>query len=458
MMSLRTLVVGAGRDDDGGMSDRIEPSPATAPSPRRPPAIGDRAWWGPGLAVAAVGWGAQQFAPLLLMYQARLALPATTIQAIFGLYVLGLLPGLLLGGPVSDRYGRRRVMAPTLAVSVAATVLLILGGSGAGLLFAGRLLAGVASGAAFSSGAAWIKELSAPSADGVDPGPRRLTVAMTAGFGLGPLVAGALAEWAPAPAVSPYLPHLALTLIAFPPALRAPEIRVPDGAAGWVRRLRVPEVRQRRFRTVVVPLAPWVFGSASIALAYLPGLVEEHLGGHALMFSAVVTLLTAAAGIAVQPPARRMARRGGDRLLRTALAVVVAGLLVATAAAATARPAMVIAAALVLGAGYGCCQVYGLAEVQRLAGPGRLAGLTSVYQAVSYLGFAAPFPLAAAARVVPPAALLAGVAALAALTLAWTARQAAVTTVRVTGAPAGEATPAAGQPSAGRAPSRKARR
>jgi MFS family permease len=58
---------------------------------------------------------------------------------------------------------------------------------GIGWLFAGRLVAGAASGAAFSSGAAWIKELS-----GTGSGARRVTVAMTAGFGLGPLLAGDL--------------------------------------------------------------------------------------------------------------------------------------------------------------------------------------------------------------------------------------------------------------------------
>lgn len=370
-----------------------------------------RAWWVPGLAVASVGWGAQQFAPLLLMYQARLGLSTTVVQATFGLYVLGMIPGLLLGGPVSDRYGRRRVMIPTLAVSIAATVLLILGGTGVGWLFAGRLAAGVASGAAFSSGAAWIKELSVGSAQ---HGPRRLTVAMSVGFGVGPLVAGVLAQWGPAPAVLPYLPHLILAAVAFPLVLRMPESRVVKRRSG----VRLPD---RRFLLVVVPLAPWVFTSASVALAYLPGLVKGHLGGRALVFSAVITMLTAGAGIVVQPLARRV-----RHLLATALAIVAGGMLVAAAAAAAEQPALVVVAALVLGAGYGCCQVCGLMEVQRLAPPDGLAGLTSAYQAVSYIGFAAPFPLAALARLVPAAGLLvalAALAALAALTLAWTSYQ-----------------------------------
>lgn len=386
----------------------------TTYAPARPAAVHVRAWWGAGVAVAAVGWGAQQFAPLLLMYESRLGLTATTVQAVFGMYVLGLIPGLLLGGPVSDRHGRRRVMVPTLVVSGAATLLLVLGGTGVAWLFAGRLVAGVASGAAFSSGAAWIKELSAAG-----HGPRRVTIAMSVGFGLGPLVAGALAQWAPAPTVLPYLPHLALTALALPLALAGRETRLPGAA----RSLRVPEALSPRFLLVVVPLAPWVFLSASVALAYLPGLVAAHVSGHALIFSAVVTLLAAGAGILVQPVARR-AR--GRQLLVGALLLVVAGMLVATAVAVTRSPLLVIAATLVLGAGYGTCQVCGLLEVQRLARPERLAGLTAVYQAVSYVGFAAPFPLAAATdRGVSPTALMVGVAALAALTLGWTAYWAA---------------------------------
>jgi len=383
-------------------------------------------WLGAGLAVAAVGWGAQQFAPLLLLYQSELGLSTTVVQATFGVYVFGLIPGLLLGGPVSDRFGRRRVLVPTLVASLFGTGLLILGGVGAGWLVAGRLVAGAASGAAFSSGAAWIKELSSAGAGPrANPGPRRLTVAMSIGFGLGPLVAGVLAQWAPAPTVLPYLPHLVLAAVAIPLAMRAPETRPARPSA----RLAAPSpagarrssaVLSRRFWTVVVPLAPWVFGSASIALAYLPGLVKVQLGDHALIFSAVVTMLTAAAGIVVQPLARRLDRSAGTRLLASALAIVVAGLLVAVAASAWLSPALVVLAALVLGAGYGCCQVCGLLEVQRLAPPRHLAGLTALYQAVSYLGFLASFLLAAAGSLLPPSELLAVVAGLAVLTLVWT--------------------------------------
>jgi hypothetical protein len=388
-----------------------------------------RVWWGAGTAVAAVGWGAQQFAPLLLMYRAELGLGAPTLQAVFAMYVVGLIPGLLLGGPVSDRYGRRPVVLAALVASVVASALLLAGGQGAAWLFAGRLVAGFASGAGFSAGAAWIRELSAGV--GAEHGPRRATVAMTVGFGLGPLVAGVLAQWAPAHTVLPYLPHLLLAAGALPAVHRTPETRTPETrtpetrtADGGTGRLRLPDMSSRRFRMVVAPLAPWVFGVVAVCVAYLPGLVAPRLGGYVLIFCTLITLLCAAAGIAVVPVARRIARAGSGHLLATALILVVVGLLVAALAAAMTDPLLVVAADLVLGAAYGCCQVCGLAEVQRIARPGQLAGLTAAYQAISYLGLAAAVPLAAVDRLVPPTVLLLGLAALAVVTLVLTTRSA----------------------------------
>jgi MFS family permease len=379
---------------------------------------GGPAWPRAGVAVAAVGWGANQFAPLLLVYRAGLGLSAATVEATFGMYALGLIPSLLLCGPLSDRYGRRRVMVPALLASMLASALLMAGGAvggrAIGLLFAGRLVAGIASGAAFGSGAAWIKELSAADPiTGGHPGPRRVTVAMTAGFAGGPLAAGLLAQWAPDPTLVPYLPHLALCGLGLLLALSVPETRTA-GAPNT----RTSAPWPKAFNSRVLPLAPWVFGSAAIALAYLPGLVETRLGGSALAFTAVVTTLTALAGIVVQPLARRVDRPGTPRLAATAMAIVVAGLLLSAAAATARRPALVLLAALVLGAGYGCCQVCGLLTVQRLAAPERLASLTAVYQAVSYSGFALPFLLSALDHTVSPGVLLLAVAASAGLTLA----------------------------------------
>ncbi|MEV0222418.1 MFS transporter [Streptomyces sp. NPDC050704] len=397
-----------------------------APKGDDQPSGGSRAWLAIALGVAAVGWGANQFAPLLLMYRSDLGVSTTTVQATYALYGVGLIPGLLLGGPYSDRYGRRRVLVPALITSALASGLLMSAGSGLGWLFIGRLVAGAASGAAFSSGTAWIKELTADgSGRDEHTGARRATVGMTTGFAVGPLIAGLIAQAAPNPVLTSYLPHVALTLAAVPFVLRTPEPRKADGDAAFGLRLRLPEASGRRFWTVVAPLAPWVFGASSVALAYLPGLVRDQLGDRALMFSALVTTLTMVSGILVQPLARRVHHPEKPRLIATALGIVVGGLVLGAAAAAIAQWWLIAVAALVLGAGYGCCLVCGLMEVQRLAGAENLGRLTAVFQALAYLGFGAPYLLAVLERALPPPELLLLASVPAVLTLAWTAYRAA---------------------------------
>jgi len=106
----------------------------------------------------------------------------------------------------------------------------------------------------------------------------------------------------------------------------------------------------------------------------------------------------------VQPVVRRAARPG--TLLALALGLTTTGFLLAAAVAATGALALLLLAAVVFGAAYGALQVWGLDAVQRLAPPERLAGVTAVYQAVTYLGFAAPYLLTLATGAVPPVLLM----------------------------------------------------
>lgn len=140
--------------------------------------------------------------------------------------------------------------------------------------------------------------------------------------------------------------------------------------------------------------------------------------------AAVDALLTALAGVLIQPLARRLGRTGGPALLIAGMSLVTVGLLVEAAVARLGQPGLVLAGAVVLGSGYGCCLVYGLSEVQRMAPPGELAELTAVFQAATYIGFGLPYLLSVLRPYASPPALLLAVAALAALTLAVTAWQA----------------------------------
>ncbi|MET7538993.1 hypothetical protein [Streptomyces sp. NPDC005507] len=62
-------------------------------------------------AVCAAGWGANQFTPLAVD-RTQERWPAVPVATMFTTYLLGLLPGLLLGGPAADQLGRCLTVRP----------------------------------------------------------------------------------------------------------------------------------------------------------------------------------------------------------------------------------------------------------------------------------------------------------------------------------------------------------
>jgi MFS family permease len=369
-----------------------------------------------------VGFGANQYASLLLAYRLHLGVSVSTADLLFGVYAIGLIPALLLVGPISDAHGRRAIVRAAGMLSVLASLALIVGQHALAMLYLGRLLAGISSGAAFAAGTAWIKELSVAPYDpqaGEQAGARRAAIALSAGFGLGPLIAGLVAQWAPDPLLSAYLPHLAVMLVALLALPGAPEtVRRGGAETSLAARLRVPAARHARFRRVVAPTAPWVFGAPAIAFAVLPGLVAADTGGFAVGFSALIAGLTLAVGVLVQPLARRLDRVDGIRGAIAGLLAVSAGAAVGALAAQLGSWALVVLAAALLGSGYGLVIVSGLLEVQRLASGADLASLTAVFYALAYLGIAAPIVFAQLEHLASAPILLLAIAALAVLTVA----------------------------------------
>ena len=349
-----------------------------------------RPWQRVALAMFAVGWGANQFSPLLIAYRDELGMSTQTRAFLFGVYAVGLIPSLLLGGGASDRWGRRAVVLPVVALSPVASVVLIAGHESVAVLTVARLLAGFCSGVCFSAASAWVAELSADDAEGT--GARRAAIALSAGFGLGPMLAGLIGEVTAYPLTVPYVPHVVLGVIA---AVLLLPVRDVAPVSPVQRRplFSVPSItRSRRFLTLVAPVAPWVFGSAALSIAFLPGEIGGSTSG-AVAFAGVLTGVTLGTGVFVQPLARRL----DDR--RPLLAGQV-GLLASTAATGVGILALsvdhrwlLLVAAPIFGAGYGCCLVSGLRETERLSSPDQRGATIAIFYALTYLGFAAPYLL-----------------------------------------------------------------
>src|ERR1700749_1806016 len=134
--------------------------------------------------------------PLWSLFAERDRFSSLTIAVAFAVYAVAVAISLVLAGHLSDVYGRRRLLAPALALNVVAGLVFVAWPALPGLLVA-RVLSGLGVGAATATATVWLAELEAscrPQAGG-----RRAQIVSTAanlgGLGLGGLIAGAIAQW-----------------------------------------------------------------------------------------------------------------------------------------------------------------------------------------------------------------------------------------------------------------------
>jgi len=373
-------------------------------------------------ALLAVAWGGNEFTPLLVMYRTVEGYEQVAVDMLLAAYVLGIVPALLIGGPLSDRHGRRALMIPAPILAMVGSILLAMGAGSLVLLFVGRVFSGLALGLGMAVGTSWIKELSdRPYEEHPErvSGARRASLSLTAGFALGAVIAATLAQFAPLQTVLPYVINLLICLPAVLLVAGAPETRYASAPHGsLLSDLKIPATRQHRFWFVVAPSAPWVFGCAASSYAILPALMADVVGpDYGIAFSGLMCLVGLGCGFFIQPLGRHLDRDGSIRSLAVGMVAVILGMLTGVAAASTLNILVVLAASGVLGCGYGLVLVSGLQEVQRIARPDDLAGLTAVFYSLTYVGFFVPMVLALIARFTSYPWLFASGAVIAALCL-----------------------------------------
>ncbi|BAH51537.1 putative MFS transporter [Rhodococcus opacus B4] len=367
-------------------------------------------WVRLAVALFAVSWGANQFAPMQLVYREELGLGSGSFTAMLASYVVGLIPALLYFGRVSDRFGRRAVIRPMIPVGIVSSLVLIAGATVPDLLYLGRVLAGLASGMAFGAGTAWMKELSSTAPAGA--GARRAAVSLSAGFGCGALFAGVIAQWLPAPELLPYLVHVALMVGALALVWSVPDARV---RATDLTAKPLSALATSRFRWGIAPWAPWVFGVATVSFATLPPLVSESLRSTSVAFTGLVAALTLLTGAVIQPWAKRWSQQGDAAGIRVGIILGVLGFGAATVVAYTGGAlsvAAIVVAAFLLGSCYGILLGSGLASVEKLSPADELAQTVAVFYCLIYVGFAVPFVISMLAPHIGYAACFAGAALL----------------------------------------------
>ena len=323
--------------------------------------------------------------PLYSVYQAQWRFSATTLTAVFAVYVLALLVALLVFGSLSDYLGRRRVIAVAVAAGAGACGL-FLAAHGVGLLFAARALQGAAAGIATSAAGAALIDL---QPDRSQRGPVVTSAAVLLGLGAGGLGASALVQYAPAPTHLVWWLLLGASAVAAVAVLAIPETAAGRRGVASSLRPRVAVPRQAR-GTLAVAL-PVMIAAPALNGFYLslgPSLAAQVLRSPDLVWGGLVIFLVAGTGAAASVAFRAAA--GPTAMLAGCLALL-GGVVMTLAAIETASAAAFLAGTAVAGAGVGTGFFAGAYRVlTALAGPAQRAGLVAAIWIVFYLAFSVP--------------------------------------------------------------------
>ncbi len=336
--------------------------------------------------------------PLYPLYQAAWKLRASDITHIFVVYMFGVLASLLFVGRLTARFGFLRILRLGLILMTAGVALSAVAATVPVFMLA-RLVIGIASGMISTSAAVGLMQVGSPERD-----PRRVsaitTVAMTLGFGLGPLAGGMIAQWLPRPLVTAYVPTLVMGALAiyslFRVRLPAPVVAstaapgargVGAGIAQWLPRIARPARHARRHFWLASLGAFSAFGMFSLYASLAPSFMQELVPWH----GPAVSGSTIASILFLSSVFQFLVRNW-----RTKNVVVVSGIALAACNlllvwTTYGRTALLFAASVLVTAfGHGLANVGGMAVIGKLTQPGERAGLLASYMIVGYLGTIVP--------------------------------------------------------------------
>ncbi|HVV13432.1 MFS transporter [Amycolatopsis sp.] len=368
-------------------------------------------------------------APLYVLYQAKEGFGPFTVTLVFAAYAVGVLVSLFLAGHISDWAGRRRVLVPAVLVNVLAAVLFLSWTSVPALLVA-RFVSGISVGMLTATATAHLTELHLAARPGASRTKADLvaTAANLGGIGLGPLIAGLLAQYAGDPLHVPYLVFQALMLFGALAVSLVPETVEPVERVRYrPQRVTVPRAaRGRFFAAGAAALAEFaVFGLfTSLAPGFVSGTL--HQSSHALAGFVSFAVFGSAALAQIL-----LARVPLRTQLRAGFALLLTGIVVVTVAVWAPSLWLFLLGGVLAGGGAGAAFKGGISIVLSIAAPeSRGEALAGLFLA-AYVGLTVPvLALGFATQFVPVRVALLGFAVLLAVILVAVARSVTEGTTR----------------------------
>ena len=238
--------------------------------------------------------GTSTLTPLLPLYQRDFGISTGTATLLFVTYTVTVCPTMLIAGNLSDRLGRKRLLMPALVTMTLASLVFALAES-VPMLFAGRVLQGLAIGGFLGVGAAFVVDHARVESKAL--AAALAGVFFRVGFGLGPGLAGIAAQYGPSPRHLPFWGHIGFMVIGIIAIATASETLMRRAEPGPFRiRIGVPHGQALGFLTYVAPATFLMSFIEGTVLSVVPIFVVETLEVQNLAIVGAIGFLVLAVG------------------------------------------------------------------------------------------------------------------------------------------------------------------
>jgi MFS family permease len=344
---------------------------------------------GAAIAFASLYLAAGALTPLLVVYREQWKFPAALLTLAFAVYAIGFLAALLTLGSLSDHVGRRPVLIGSLIIQLTSNVILLVAPD-IGWVIAGRIVQGVAAGAATTAFTAALVELAPPNRKRL--GTILGSIGLTGGLAVGSLLAGLAIQLTTAANSIVFIVLTIITTVGIVVVTLSPEsvTRAPGALRSLIPRVAIPPATRREFAAAgPVIAATWMLAGLSGGLA--PSMVRSVFHLNSGLLNGLSGFIAPATSVVI---GLAIARLDPRRAMTIGIYAAIVGATGIIGGVFAGSLAIMITGQSIAGAGFGACLTASLLLIFPLAPAHQRAGVVTVIYIIAYIAFGVPVVVA----------------------------------------------------------------
>jgi MFS family permease len=344
---------------------------------------------GAAIAFTSLYLAAGALTPLLVVYKEQWEFPAALLTLAFAAYAVGFLVAVLTLGSLSDLVGRRPVLLGALLIQFASNFLFLVAPD-VGWVVAGRIVQGVASGAATTAFTAALVELAPENRKRL--GTILGSVGLTGGLGVGSLLAGLAIQLTTAANSIIFVVLIVVTILGAVVVALSPETvtRTPGALRSLIPRVAIPAATRKEFvAAALVIAAVWMLAGLSGGLA--PSMVRSVFGLNSGLLNGLSGFIAPATSAVI---GLTFARLDSRRAMTIGIYASIAGPIGIISGVYAGSLAIMIVGQAIAGVGFGASFTAALRLIFPLAPVHQRAAVVAGIYIVSYGAFGVPIVIA----------------------------------------------------------------